>query len=126
MADQFTVTTYEMADGTHRVEIETQGQTLRFSAAELSEHLNNLAVLREQLLPKVTFEPPPIPDMQHVADAPVCSWGYDEMSDRFALVMRHPGYGWVGYSLPFQTTDALQHSLREIDEHRKTQRKQMN
>jgi hypothetical protein len=126
MADRLTVATYEMPDGSHRVEIETQGQNLRFSAAELSEHLSNLSALREQLLPPVTHEPPQMQGMPHVADDPACRWAYDEMSDRFVLVMRHPGCGWVGYSLPFQTTDALQQSLQQIDEHRQKQRKQMN
>ncbi|KFX64234.1 hypothetical protein KBK24_0121585 [Burkholderia sp. K24] len=122
MADQITVATYEMPDGSQRVEIDTQGQKLHFTASELSEHIANLAAAREQLLPPVSTESPPIAGMQHVADDPTCRWAYDEMNDRFALVMRHPGFGWVGYSLPFETTEAMQTSLREIDAHRKKQR----
>jgi hypothetical protein len=67
-----------------------------------------------------------IENMQNVADAPPWRTFYDEINDRAGLVIRHPGYGWLGYSMGMNQLDELIPALEKIRDYRNQQRKTRN
>jgi hypothetical protein len=114
---------YEMPDGSHQVELTHPEPSRRLTAEQLSEYIDGLAVLRQKLAPAHLMQFVPIENMQNVADAPPWRTFYDEINDRTGLVIRHPGYGWVGYSMGMDQLDELIPALEKVRAYRNQQRK---
>ncbi|WP_321904423.1 hypothetical protein [Paraburkholderia tropica] len=114
MSDEITVATYEMPDGTHRVEITHQGQMRSFTPAELSEHINVLANVRENLLPPVRpDDPQPGETVAAIVD-PRWHVSHEPFIGGALLQIRHPAFGWLGYGLPIESLQALHHHLGQV------------
>lgn len=126
MTQQLELHLYEIDDETHRLNLVTPAEGYTYSAEELSNLIGVLAEMRTQMLPAIPLEAPPMQNMQNVADNPPMQWGYDELNDRFALLIRHPGHGWIGYSLSLETAAALQRGLQTTIDHRNNQRRAPN
>ncbi|KKL38594.1 hypothetical protein WR30_11065 [Burkholderia contaminans FFH2055] len=126
MSQELELHLYELDDETHRLNLVTPAEGYTYTPDDVSNLVAVLANTRAQMLPAIPFESPPIENMQNVADNPAMRWAYDEMNDRFALLIRHPGHGWIGYSLPFETVTALQRGLQEVADHRSQQRQKPN
>ncbi|RQZ78823.1 hypothetical protein DF056_20740 [Burkholderia cepacia] len=126
MTQQLELQLFETDDGSHHLNLVTPAEGYRFTAEDVSRLVAALSENRAQMLPVVPVEAPPIANMQNVAADPPMFCAYDEMSDRFALVIRHPGYGWIGYSLPVETVIALQRDLEKLVDHRNNQRRAPN
>ncbi|WP_321789316.1 hypothetical protein [Burkholderia pyrrocinia] len=126
MAQQLELQLYEMGDGSHQLNLVTADAGYTYTAEDVSNFIAVLAQTRAQMLPAIPLEAPPMENMQNVADDPPIRWAYDEMNDRFALLIRHPGHGWIGHSLPFETVEALQRGLQEVADHRSRQRQTPN
>jgi hypothetical protein len=114
---------YEMPDGSHQVELTHPEPTRRITAEQLSEYIDGLGVLRQKLAPAHPMQSVPIESMDNVADEPPWRTFYNEIHDRAGLVIRHPGYGWVGYSLGMEQLDELIPALEKIRTYRNQQRK---
>ncbi|WP_343654533.1 hypothetical protein [Paraburkholderia caribensis] len=126
MSQQLELQLFEADDKTHRLNFVTPAEGYTFEADDISRLIATLAQSRAQMLPPVQVEDVVVTGMQNVADDPRVLWAYDEMSDKAALVLRHPGYGWIGYALSFETVEALQAGLQTIVEHRNAQRRAMS
>ncbi|AJY12913.1 hypothetical protein K6W16_13725 [Burkholderia dolosa] len=126
MSQQLELRLYELDDKTHRVNVVTSPEGCTYTSENISDFIADLARVRAEMLPAIPLEAPPMANMQNVADDPPMRWAYDEMNDRFALLIRHPGHGWIGYSLPFETVNALQRGLQESVDHRNNQRRSPN
>lgn len=112
------LTLSEQPDGTHQLTLQAPSAQHLLDAPALTNLIAGLAGIRAAMHPHVTLEIPPLEGMQGVADDPPFRIAYDEMNDRAALIIRHPGHGWVGYSLAIQSVEALQRGLQQITDHR--------
>ncbi|VWB76591.1 hypothetical protein BLA6993_03620 [Burkholderia lata] len=126
MSQQLELHLYELEDKNHRLNLVTPAEGYTYTPEELTNLIAVLADTRAVMLPAIPIEAPPMQDTPNVANDPPMRWGYDEMNDRFALLIRHPGHGWIGYSLPFETVTALQHGLQTTVDHRNNQRQTPN
>ncbi|MCA8120464.1 hypothetical protein LGN07_17215 [Burkholderia cepacia] len=126
MTQQLQLQLFETDDGSHRLNLVTPAEGYTYTTEDVSNFIEVLARTREKMSPAIPIEPQPLEGMQHVADNPAMRWAYDEMNDRFALLIRHPGHGWIGYSLPFEAVTALQRGLQESVDHRNNQRRTPN
>ncbi|RRA01887.1 hypothetical protein [Burkholderia cepacia] len=126
MTQQLQLQLFETDDGSHYLNLVTPAEGCAFTADDLSRLIAALSENRAQMLPVIPPEAPQVANMQNVAPDPLLFCAYDEMSDRFALVIRHPGYGWVGYALPVETVTALQRDLGKLVDHRNNQRRAPN
>jgi hypothetical protein len=119
MSKQFEAIIREMQDGSHEIEITHLQVVQRFTPEQLSDYISALAALRAQLLPLVRMDPPRAEGMPNVANDPPWLAGYDEMNDRTALLIRHPGHGWMGYSLSMGSSTQLIGRLEKVHLRRK-------
>ena len=126
MTQQLQLELFEADDKTHRLNFVTEAPGYTFTAGEIERLIALLAEHRALMLPAVQPEDVAMADMRNVADSPRVLWAYDEMSDKAALVLRHQGYGWIGYALPIDTVTGLIAGLQGIVEHRNAQRRSMN
>ncbi|MHB9838501.1 hypothetical protein Q8F57_027105 [Paraburkholderia terrae] len=127
MAQHIQLALFEEADGTHRLNMVTADPGYTFTAEEVSGLIATLANTRVAMLPAEPMEPAQqVAGMQNVANEPPMRWFYDEMNDKAALVLRHPGFGWIGYALTIETVQQLQDGLQKIVDHRNSQRRSMN
>ena len=126
MAQHIQLALFEEDNGTHRLNLATADPVYTFTAEEVSGLIATLANMRGAMLPAEPIDPPQIAGMQNVAVDPPIRWAYDEMNDRAALILRHPGYGWIGYSIPFENVAALQAGLQTLIDYRNAQRRTPN
>ncbi|WP_407059244.1 hypothetical protein ACKZDW_02340 (plasmid) [Ralstonia syzygii subsp. celebesensis] len=112
----------EEPDQTHKLTLVVPTGRFTMNPAQLSEAISALAIDRAAMDPPVSVDAPSMATLPHVADDPAMRWAYDEMSDRVALLIRHPGHGWIGYSLTMEIANALQLSLAQIADYRNKQR----
>jgi hypothetical protein len=123
MSKKFRATIRQIQDGSHETEITYLEAVQRFTPEQLSDHISELAALRAQLLPLVRMDPPKAEGMPNVANDPPWLAAYDEMNDRTALLVRHPGIGWIGYSLSMASSVRLSDRLKQVRLRRKKQRR---
>lgn len=121
METQLQLALSQQPDGSHLLTLQVPSGQYPLDAPGLTHLITGLAGIRAAMHPQVALEIPPLAGMQGVADDPPFRIAYDEMNDRAALVIRHPGHGWVGYSLAIPSVEALQLGLQQITEHRTAQ-----
>lgn len=97
---ELTVATYEMPDGSNRVEITHEGQTKSFTTEELDAYMNGLANIRENLLPPRLVSQPNPPSEIHAAYDPRWHSQYDPISNGSVLTICHQAFGWLSYAFP--------------------------
>ncbi|MBN3851971.1 hypothetical protein G3N59_01135 [Paraburkholderia sp. Ac-20340] len=113
MTDEVKVATYEMPDGTYRVEITHNGQTRSFTPDALSEHINVLAQVRESLIPPVRTSDPEVGEKTLATVDPRWWASYEQFIGGALLQVRHPGFGWQAFAIPLESLRALHYHLGE-------------
>lgn len=126
MDDQLQMSLFEQPDGSHQVVLSLPTGHYSMNSEQLSAVIDGMVQNRVQMIPAIPMDAPPIPNMQNVAESPPMRWAYDEMNDRAALVIRHPGHGWVGYAIPIPTVEELIAGLQNIVDIRNSQRLRPN
>ena len=111
MTDEIKVATYEMPDGTHRVEITRRGQTQSFTPEELTGHIDLLAQIRADLNPPVRATDPQNGEKAVAIVDPRWWAAYEQFIGGALLQLRHPGFGWLAFALPLESLRGLHHHL---------------
>ncbi|VVE78145.1 hypothetical protein [Pandoraea sputorum] len=104
---ELTVATYEMPDGSNRVEITHGGYTKSFTPDELDAYIVGLAQVRESMQPpRVSSQPAPPQTISAVVD-PRWHSQYEPLSNGSLLTVCHPAFGWLAFAFPKESLAQL-------------------
>ncbi|KWU26297.1 hypothetical protein [Burkholderia cenocepacia] len=99
-------------NGTPRIDWQTSSNE-PLSVQNVDMLITTLAGLREQMQPPVRMEDPVGEQVKGVLD-PRWWVGPDAMSNGPALMFRHPGLGWLAFSMPMPSLTHLKDVLETV------------